>query len=217
MDFSQNNDITKHKRRKLENSVERAICDSKKRRNLKRKLRRKRSKSKYYKLLKYHRVNRNTEDLCNSVTIFDLAEMDWTSTESCSSLPEEIVEWQNQHQLAYWKSRAISLELENKMLLQHLRNVYAKQIQDYSDYVHMENTNAVEQQKKVVNECSAEKPFKEVAAHLPQTKKRNEEMKQIYGNKADKIMGMETAVLLNYDRYKDQQQLKHWPNLPLNM
>ncbi|XP_044743354.1 uncharacterized protein LOC123305643 [Chrysoperla carnea] len=35
-------------------------------------------------------------------------------------------EWQYQHQIAYWKSRALSLEAENKMLHEHIRKFYSE-------------------------------------------------------------------------------------------
>lgn len=227
MDFIKIHRKNRNTKSNLTSFVDNAVC--KRRRSINRKLRRKRSKLKYYNLLKYHRVNRNTEDLCDSISFVDIKEMEWTQSFSCNTdnLPTEIGEWQREHQLAYWKSRAISLEMENKMLLQHLRNVYAKQIQDYADYVEIEGADKHEEENpnETINESPRESQStnkeiektanKEVVPKIPETGKRVTEMRQMYGNKADKIMGMETAVLLNYDRHKDQSQIKHWPNVPL--
>ena len=47
--------------------------------------------------------------------------------------------------------------------------------------------------------------------------KRTAEMKELYGNGAAMIHGMETAMQLNFDRNLDLKQPKHWPHLPLNI
>lgn len=46
---------------------------------------------------------------------------------------------------------------------------------------------------------------------------RTAEMKQLYGNDAAMIHGMETAMQLAFDRNCDLLQPKLWPNIPLNL
>lgn len=97
--------------------------------NFKRKIKRKRKEFKYYKKLKKQRTVRITEP----VEVVDSVNMNWSSTLATTSaqLPADIIEWQKLDQMAYWKSRALGLELENRMLRQHLKNAYSKSIEDY--------------------------------------------------------------------------------------
>ncbi|XP_064214715.1 gem-associated protein 8 [Tribolium castaneum] len=153
-------------------------------RNSNRRSRRKRS------LLRYYMV--------------DITDMEWTPV---SSPATEVAEWHKQEQIAYWKSRALSFEYENKMLIRHLRNVYAKQTEDYANYV--------KEQGQIEDKDSETRP---ILPTEPVGKKRREEMDKLYGKKASKIMGMETAVQLNYDLHlEDAGKLAHWPHTPLNL
>ncbi|RZC34739.1 GEMIN8 domain containing protein [Asbolus verrucosus] len=173
-------------------------------RNLYRRSRRKRSKLRYYTHLKQLRFKRKTDDLCSAITVFDITDMDWAPFVSTTST--EVTEWHKQEQIAYWKSRALSLEYENRMLLRHIRNVYAKQTEDYANYV--------KGQQQIEEAPSA----KSASFVEPAGKKRREEMEKLYGKKASKIMGMETAVQLNYDLHlEDAGKLPHWPHTPLNL
>lgn len=47
--------------------------------------------------------------------------------------------------------------------------------------------------------------------------KRSTEMELLYGDDASKIIGMETAVQLSFDRYCDTKSPKYWPNIPLKL
>ncbi|XP_077287125.1 uncharacterized protein LOC143911906 [Arctopsyche grandis] len=49
----------------------------------------------------------------------------------------------------------------------------------------------------------------------PFDKKRFTEMKSLYGSSADKIIGLETSLQLNFDQYVDSNNPVHWPNIPL--
>uniref|UniRef100_A0A8C6H347 Gem nuclear organelle associated protein 8 n=1 Tax=Mus spicilegus TaxID=10103 RepID=A0A8C6H347_MUSSI len=45
--------------------------------------------------------------------------------------------------------------------------------------------------------------------------RRQAEMKRLYGNSAPKILAMETAVQLSFDKHCDRKQPKYWPVIPL--
>ncbi|XP_005409242.1 PREDICTED: gem-associated protein 8 [Chinchilla lanigera] len=45
--------------------------------------------------------------------------------------------------------------------------------------------------------------------------RRQAEMKRLYGDSAAKIMAMETAVQLSFDKHCDRKQPKYWPVIPL--
>ncbi|CAG9820105.1 unnamed protein product [Phaedon cochleariae] len=188
------------------------------------------NKKKYfdYKSLKKVRYNRSAEELCSAVEVVDISGMDWAPTYCPSNLPLEVLEWQKQDQIAYWKSRAISLELENKMLRQHLRNVYAKTIEDESSNNHINTTVGTEETMEDVGSvptknsnhrtCSnVNHEQQEVLPIIPENKNRLEEMQRIYGARAQKLMGMETAIQLNYERHLEQSKPVVWPSLPLNL
>lgn len=49
------------------------------------------------------------------------------------------------------------------------------------------------------------------------SKIREEKMKQMYGEAWRKIMGMETAIQLNYELTVERDNVKYWPCLPINM
>lgn len=51
----------------------------------------------------------------------------------------------------------------------------------------------------------------------PVGKNRLGEMEKIYGNVAPKIMGMETAVELNYERLVEEGSAGYWPTLPIKL
>ncbi|EFA02533.1 hypothetical protein TcasGA2_TC008238 [Tribolium castaneum] len=173
-------------------------------RNSNRRSRRKRSLLRYYSELRELRFKRKTDDLCADITVVDITDMEWTPV---SSPATEVAEWHKQEQIAYWKSRALSFEFENKMLIRHLRNVYAKQTEDYANYM--------KEQGQIEDKDSETRP---ILPTEPVGKKRREEMDKLYGKKASKIMGMETAVQLNYDLHlEDAGKLAHWPHTPLNL
>ncbi|CAH1987805.1 unnamed protein product [Acanthoscelides obtectus] len=191
-------------------------------RNLKRRLRRKRSQERYYSSLRKSRFIREAEELFTSIQIFDPADMEWTSVNSGQALPSEILEWQNRDQIAYWKSRAISLEYENRMLKQHLRNVYAQTIEDYSKQCEMEDDDSGKysnrsEEKNRQKKASCRTKKKLVTPNLPESKQRADDMKKLYGDKSQKIMGMETAMQLDFERCKEQGKPSYWPNLPLKL
>nr|CAI5833991.1 unnamed protein product [Callosobruchus analis] len=193
-------------------------------RNLKRRLRRKRSLERYYTSLQKRRFTRATEELLTSIQLFDPVDMEWTSANSAQCLPTEILEWQNKDQVAYWKSRAISLEFENQMLRQHLRNVYAQTIQDYTKQYEMDgddsgkcSNDSIERGSQKNKDCKNKNKKQLVAPNLPECKQRSQEMANLYGDKAQKIMGMETAMQLDFERCKEQVRPNYWPNLPLKL
>jgi hypothetical protein len=199
--------------------VERKVNISKKyrrshKRNLHRRSRRKRSNIRYYTYLKETRFKRRTDDLCSAITVVDITGMDWSP--HVASTTAEVGEWHKHEQIAYWKSRALSLEHENKMLIEHIRNVYAKQTEDYANYIRsQQEINEASHEKRNIDHTKSEITNLPIE---PAGKKRREAMVKLYGKKASKIMGMETAVQLNYDLHVENAgKLPHWPHTPLNL
>lgn len=47
--------------------------------------------------------------------------------------------------------------------------------------------------------------------------RRTSEMKKLYGKDAAKILAMEAAMQLNFDRNCDLKQPKYWPVIPLKL
>lgn len=170
--------------------------------------------------------------MCQEVEFFGITDMEWPSGTGTTSagLPVEIVEWQKRDQIAYWKSKALTLELENKMLRQHLRDVYAKTVEDYAAYNQMnheyleDGTHSNNEDKHAKHTKSDKVSFnvkkekieaKSITPNFPEYKNRSEELKNFYGDKSPKILGMETALQLNYERHLEKSKASHWPNLPL--
>nr|XP_023029472.1 gem-associated protein 8-like [Leptinotarsa decemlineata] len=184
-----------------------------------RQIKRKRRKNKYHKTLKRRRFNQGTKDICSSLELFDMKEMDSAPSSSHQTLPSEVIEWQRQDQLSYWKSRAISLEYENQMLRQHLRNVYAKtvevQFQGYPLNETVSETNEITStaDKRKSEKCEEEEVV--VLPNIPNVKQRTEEMSELYGEKAQILIGMETAMQLNYEKHSENSNPVLWPNYPL--
>ncbi|KAF7283168.1 hypothetical protein GWI33_001231 [Rhynchophorus ferrugineus] len=205
----------------------------KKSKTLKRRNRRKRSKKSYIKSLKRRRYHRSTEELWKGIEDISVTDMDVMPLNELDRLPEEISEWEKQEQIAYWKSRAISLEMENKMLHQHLRNVYAQQVEYYQnsslEYTEQENNNkdtdthdknnSKSHTQRLKNKGKPDEITKteKVLPKEPKGKNRLNEMKGIYGDMAPKIMGMETAIDLNFERLKEEGTYINWPNIPIKL
>lgn len=186
---------------------------AKNRRNRYRKQRRKRSVTRYYESLKRRRSNRSTEELCEATSDFRIT--DHMATDSGAKQPKDVANWWKQEQLAYWKSRALSLELENRMLHQCLRNAYAKQVWDYENYMKAQKTENNSENANDATETEIEEgklPPKEGVGEV-----RRREMNRLYGSMAPKITGMETAVQLNYELQVEQHKPPYWPNIPLNL
>lgn len=204
--------------------------------NAKRRIRRKRNKFKYYQYLRKQRTVKKTEELCEAVGVFDLMDMEWSSgVEAMPSveLPTEIIEWQKRDQIAYWKSKALSLELENRMLRQHLRDVYAKTVEEYASYNAMNQEclqdtieHSVQENGGQAETCNKNdikqkqsnkiKKIEVIAPNFPEHKSRSDELKKLYGENSPKILGMETALQLNYERHLEKSKASYWPNIPLN-
>uniref|UniRef100_A0A6P7GGP2 Uncharacterized protein LOC114342343 n=1 Tax=Diabrotica virgifera virgifera TaxID=50390 RepID=A0A6P7GGP2_DIAVI len=149
------------------------------------------------------------------------------SSNSCSTLPPEVIEWQWQDQISYWKAKAVSLQMENQMLKQHLRRVYTTLIDEPHDYrsrdmstSHLPDQNF---EKEVLfsrtNMIDHKNISKEVIPNLPdpEMKNRLEELRKMYGDKAEKIMGMETSLQLNYERCLEKDSPVYWPNIPIKL
>lgn len=195
-------------------------------RTRKRRIRRRRNKFKYYQYLRKQRTFRRTQDLCAAVKIFDITEMEWSSESKniSTELPNEVLEWQKRDQMAYWKSKALSLELENKMLREHIRYVYAQTIQNYSSYKKSKQEFFKNpRDENNIDACGTDevKPRKTdncetITPNFPELKNRSNELKKMYGDKAPKILGMETAVQLNYERHLEKSKACYWPHIPLN-
>lgn len=72
-----------------------------------------------------------------------------------------------------------------------------------SDYVNADHGLYYNQQRTV--EPPSEKP----------DERRKAEMKVLYGENAPKILAMEAAVQLSFNKYCDRKQPKYWPVIPL--
>lgn len=184
---------------------------SKHRNNRYRKDRRKRSTNRYYQTLKRKRTNRSTEELCEATSVFCIT--DNMATGEYRSPMKDVADWWKHDQVAYWKARALSLELENRMLHDCLRNAYGKQVYCY------ELSKKWEQEQEEIKAKADEVIVDE--EKLPPKEgvreERRREMDRLYGGMAPKIIGMETAVQLNYELQVDQCKPPYWPNIPLNL
>lgn len=72
-----------------------------------------------------------------------------------------------------------------------------------NDYVNADHGLYFNHHRSV--EPPAEKPWE----------RRQAEMKRLYGNSAPKILAMEAAVQLSFDKHCDRKQPKYWPVIPL--
>lgn len=125
------------------------------------------------------------------------------------------------------------------MLRQHLRNVYAQDLHvnennkncqqllpnttdNYSNQSKFKLEYKEDTNKKLAQDfssCSNDKSNNKNKVFLknPDGKNRLKEMEKLYGNMAPKIMGMETAVELNYEKLVEEGSAAHWPNLPIKL
>ncbi|KAF2902842.1 hypothetical protein ILUMI_03336 [Ignelater luminosus] len=156
---------------------------------------------------------------------------------------QEVATWQAQHQIAYWKSRALAVEYENRMLHRILRETQIKQVEDYIENMKLQNeeykgrpkrrvlgskrneTEKNQNQERDFTHCGSKRPEKDETERkqywAPPTdqeiRERQMRMTTLYGNMASKISGMETAVELNYELYKEKNNPQFWPNIPLRL
>ncbi|XP_052027058.1 gem-associated protein 8 [Apodemus sylvaticus] len=72
-----------------------------------------------------------------------------------------------------------------------------------NDYVNADHDLYFNQHRSV--EPPSEKPWE----------RRQAEMKRLYGNSAPKILAMEAAVQMSFDKHCDRKQPKYWPVIPL--
>lgn len=113
--------------------------------------------------------------------------------------------------------------MENKMLRLHLRNVYAQQIEYYEkskDWQCGEQSKLAYSKNGKTGNSNTPKEVpdkKKVVPKEPVGKSRLKEMENIYGDMAPKIMGMETAIELNYQRLAKKESHVYWPNIPLKL
>ncbi|XP_066255764.1 gem-associated protein 8-like [Euwallacea similis] len=213
----------KLKKRHFESSVSSKIIQKKYKKsskNYNRRNRRKRSRKTYLAMLKGERLRRGAEDLCNKVQEFNVIDMDMAPLCDFDKLPVEVSEWQQKEQIAYWKSRSISLEIENKMLRQHLRDIYAQQVNYYEKNKTWQQKPSTSFSTEVESQDSGVTDEQEPSTSLgklkvlpkePEGKNRLKNMEKIYGNHAAKIMGMETAIQLNYERLVEDNSPRYWP------
>lgn len=194
---------------------------AKHRKSRERRERRKRSTTRYYKDLKRKRSDRSSEELlCEAAS--EIYITDNMAAGNCDNQMKEVADWEKQNQLAYWKSRALSLELENTILHRCLRNSYAKQVWDYETYMKTHDAANIDGENNATKENEMEeKESIEKNENLPPKEGLREEvrnvMERLYGRMAPKIIGMETAVQLNYELQVDQHKPPYWPNIALNL
>lgn len=177
---------------KSERVLEKIHAAKRRSRNLKRKLRRKRSLTKYRRYLKLSRRDKSSE-LCPTVSVVNIANMECAPASSHNIKFRdpmiEVSEWRKHEQIAYWKSRAISLELENKMLYFHLRDMYAHTISSNEHCNQMETTGSETLQKEAKSEI--EESNKMTFKPLPKfaVEKRKAEMNELLVTKLKKLLG----------------------------
>lgn len=186
-----------------------------------RRLRRKRSKAKYYAYLKERRYQLKTKSF-RAVSILDVTDMECSGGQLSHPLTD-VAEWHRVEQVAYWKSRAISLQLENEMLYEHIKNVYAKHVNDYDQSTNEPNRrinvlmNTCESDSRIPEENDAMEDAEKLPPKEQVGEQKQNEMKKLYGEMAPKITGMETAVQLNYNRQISRGKPHYWPNIPLKL
>lgn len=197
-------------------------------RNKLRILRRKRSKLRYRARRKAERIVRKADDLCSIISACDITdqEMQWDSPPNpitgAPPMLAEVASWQAQHQITYWKSRALAVEYENRILHRILRETQIKQVEDYIENMELQNTEYKRIENiKQHNHERRRRPTKEPEHHAPPTdqerNERQERMMTLYGKMAPRISGMETALELNYEQYEEKYNPPFWPNIPLRL
>lgn len=136
----------------------------------------------------------------------------------------DVAKWYQEEQVVYWKSRAISLQLENQMLHEHVRNMYLKQIDDYELYLKEKNrqncvihTKGIQENKHKVEKKEQNFIESNIIPVKQLAEQRQTEMKDLYQEMAPKIIGMETAVQLNYNMQVSRHKPHYWPNIPLKL
>ncbi|KAF5284598.1 hypothetical protein FQR65_LT02424 [Abscondita terminalis] len=198
-------------------NIELIVC-RKIKKSKRRSLRRKRSRLNYWNRRREQRLNRKSKDLCDTISVISINDMDYEIDYYNQSYLEplpEVAEWHKHQQIVYWKSRALALEYENQMLHKHIQTIYEHQIQDYVDYKNDEEISPPVRRDKRKQENTSKKIWKAPEANSKRVK--SEAMKKLYGDMAPKISGMETAIQLNYDLYLEKHNPQLWPNIPLRL
>lgn len=217
--------------------------------NRNRRLRRKRNKKFFLLKLKAKRAARSEDSLCESIAdLFDIGgdqTMDINNIHSHTAgaasgtfaqSMQEVADWQHQHQLAHWKSRALALQMENQMLHKHIKRLYDKQMQQYLTYKDAEwkqvapkeettKRHSVKQTAKPdINGGNVKLGNDKVETDemaLPPSEQpgeaRRKKLLEMYGDKAAKINGMETSIQLNFEYCMNKDNPPYWPNIPLKM
>ncbi|KAF5281977.1 hypothetical protein FQA39_LY00501 [Lamprigera yunnana] len=201
------------KKRLLSDKLKFAICDKLKKNR--RKIKRKRTSIKYVRRRRgFTRNRKNTREFRNSSSTYKIADMNYENDCSLVSPIPEVAQWEKQNEIAYWKSRALALQYQNRMLQNHINQVYNMQIQDYVDCKEV-NVESESQLPRKRRESASKKVWK--APEVNMQKVRLEALKDVYGTMAPKIAGMETAIQLNYNSYLQKYNPMLWPNLPLKL
>ncbi|KAA0704632.1 Gem-associated protein 8 [Triplophysa tibetana] len=113
----------------------------------------------------------------------------------------------------------IECTVSNVDISEELRQYFAQTEMHRQNLKIQQEMNAVEQDSYVLADEDLHRvSWKSV---LPPSERPGEsravEMKKLYGKEAAKIQGMETAMLLTFDRNCDRKQPKYWPVIPLNL
>lgn len=189
--------------------------------NRNRAIRRRRRKLKYIERSRKS-TNKGSQSLRNTLAaafnITDMTEtVDLTHDRSLKP-PQEVADWQYNHQLAYWKSRAISLEYENRMLHAHIKKMCTQEIKDYVEFVNEGNECAPGDETQ-----TSSSPEYGIVEESNRTCDKTEfsdnkvDKKVLYGELESKINAMETAMKVNYNLQLDRHKPQLWPNIPLNL
>ena len=178
--------------------------------NYSRKLRRQRSKFRYLQRLRcsrFERITQEMSDLISFVNVTDHREMKGEK----DGFEQFLDNWSLQQELVHWKSRAISLEYENRMLHEHIKNVYRNLV---SIRVR-EDPNARRQPME-----PQESPMALATEEEPPTEPRDvdrHQMRELYGSMASKINAMEIAMQIGYNLEIEKYDPPYWPCVPLKL
>ncbi|XP_036397019.1 gem-associated protein 8 [Megalops cyprinoides] len=136
-----------------------------------------------------------------------LLSTDWCAPKSCTD------------QVDTDSDSEIECDVSNMVITDELRQYFAQTERHREELKKQQQMEAEQENAYVladqdlhrVSWCSSLPP-----AERP-GERRGAEMKKLYGENAAKIMGMETAMQLNFDRNCDRKQPRYWPVIPLKL
>lgn len=180
-------------------------------RNYNRKLRRQRSKFKYLQRLRRTRFERITKEMCDTISFVNVTDREMV--EEKDDFEQFLNNWSLQQELVHWKSRAISLEYENRMLHEHIRNLYrsyvGKRIRE----------NPLKRQPLETQNCPSDNMVLDTEEESLKEEQdvNGQKMQEMYGSMASKINAMEIAMQIGYNLEIEKYNPPYWPCIPLKL